>query len=229
MAFQAVFPRVMHLAFGPGLATSTAVSWWQVTGKTCVAAYQPIGAASLAASYINLANPGTYDAAPGVAPTWASLTGWAFVASQYLKTGVVPASGYSILVRFMDSTASGDNYLAGCTNSSGNEFWVTHRFIGLGCNYANGTRLGAVLPNETSGVLAFAGSIAYRNGVAEAGSMLGTYTITRDIYIGGLNTGPGGFYGKYLNTKICAIAIYSDTLTAGEVATVSAAMAALTG
>ena len=32
-------------------------------------AYQPKGAASLAASYFNLANPGTYNAAPGTAPS----------------------------------------------------------------------------------------------------------------------------------------------------------------
>ena len=46
----------------------TALSWWVVAGKTCVAAYEPLGAASLAASYVNLANPGTYDATPGTTP-----------------------------------------------------------------------------------------------------------------------------------------------------------------
>lgn len=71
-----------------------AADWWVVPGKTCVAAYQPIGAASLAASYVNLANPGTYDAAPGVAPTWASATGWTFNGStQYLTTGITPPRG----------------------------------------------------------------------------------------------------------------------------------------
>jgi hypothetical protein len=53
-----------------------ATPWWYVAGQTCVAAYQPIGAPSLAASYVILANPGTYDAAPGVAPTFDAATGW---------------------------------------------------------------------------------------------------------------------------------------------------------
>ena len=53
-------------------SAAAAAGWWVVVGKTCIAAYQPKGAASLAASYVNLQQPGTYDAAPGVAPTWAA-------------------------------------------------------------------------------------------------------------------------------------------------------------
>lgn len=69
---------------------AAAAGWWQVAGQTCAAAYQPIGAASLAASYVNLANPGTYNAAPGVAPTLAA-GGWSFDGlTQYLTTGIVP-------------------------------------------------------------------------------------------------------------------------------------------
>ena len=74
-----------------------------MAGETCIAAYQPKGAADLAASYVNLITPGTYNAAPGTAPTFDAATGWTFNGStQYLTTGVVPASGYSMLVRVAD-------------------------------------------------------------------------------------------------------------------------------
>ena len=88
-----------------------ASGWWDADGTIsgCVAAYQPIGAASLAASYSNLQNPGTYDAAPGTAPTFLAATGWTFNAAtpQYLNTGVVPSSlNWTVIVRY-----SGNNSL----------------------------------------------------------------------------------------------------------------------
>lgn len=52
-------------------------NWWNYTGV--VAAYDAKNAASQAASYVNLANPGTYDCtvASGT-PSWANGTGWTF-------------------------------------------------------------------------------------------------------------------------------------------------------
>lgn len=77
--------------------------WWltdTVDNGDIEAIYQPIGAASLADSYVNLSNPGTNDATPGTAPTWAAGTGWTFDgATTYLETGLTPASDWTILVR----------------------------------------------------------------------------------------------------------------------------------
>ena len=50
-----------------GVAVATS-NWWVVAGRTCVVAYQPKGAATYAASLVNLANPGTYDAVEVDAP-----------------------------------------------------------------------------------------------------------------------------------------------------------------
>lgn len=59
------------------------MAWFTApSGATCVAAYDAIGAASLADSYVNEANPGTFDAAPGVAPTWAYGTGGPYTETQ---------------------------------------------------------------------------------------------------------------------------------------------------
>lgn len=102
---------VFRAPFGTGAAT-TATTWYLAGGidaANCVAAYQPKGAASHALSYVNLANPGTYDAAPGTAPTWDQATGWIFNGtSQYLTTGIVPATDqtWSAVVKFSDSIPS---------------------------------------------------------------------------------------------------------------------------
>lgn len=82
----------------PAVHGGQAVTPWYLAGgvakATCLAAYQAIGAASLAESYVNLANPGTYNLSGGVAPTWAAETGWTFDgSSQYKLTGITPAAG----------------------------------------------------------------------------------------------------------------------------------------
>lgn len=200
-------------------------AWWQVAGKTCVAAYQPKVVATLAASYINLANPGTYDAAPGVAPTWASATGWTFNGStQYLTTGIVPASGWSMLIRYANVEIY-DNYLAGSSGGANKEFYLMPYAAANAVLYANGQGWRVAHPSLAAGVVGVAGNKAYRNGADESITMGAWDGITTyQIYIGGYNN--SGTPALRPSTVI-AVAIYSDTLTAGEVSTVSAAMAAL--
>jgi len=68
-------------ALGRSVKRAAGGGWWDLNGtiKSCVAAYQPVGAADYAASKVNLLNPGTYNLSDGVAyPDWASATGWTF-------------------------------------------------------------------------------------------------------------------------------------------------------
>ena len=231
MTFGAVFPRVLRPVFGPGLAVSAAAAnWWEAGGATgAVAVYQPKGAASLAASYSNLANPGTYDAAPGVAPTWASGTGWTFAGTQYLKSGITPADGYSVVVRV-------SNYAQAYTASFGTRASSTARFYimpntinGGGSSifaYASieqGTGSGTSVVN---GVLAMTKDAGYKDGViitAISSTWVGAAGGT--VYIGARDRAGAADY--YMTGDIQAIAIYNTTLTAPQVAAVSAAMAAL--
>src|SRR5690606_13595251 len=92
----------------PGAAA--AASWWVVPGKTCVAAYQPKGAASLAASSSKLANPGTDDASATVAPAWDTANGWKFASANNGALLVLAAinSGYTVLTRWSNFVASND-------------------------------------------------------------------------------------------------------------------------
>lgn len=73
-----------------GGAEAAPIPWYLAGGVSpanCIAAYQPKGAASYAASLVNLANPGTYDCTEGVAPTW-DIAGWSFDGTDdYLITG----------------------------------------------------------------------------------------------------------------------------------------------
>lgn len=209
-----------------GVAVAAAGNWWEVSGKTCVAAYQPKGAASLATSYVNLANPGTYDAAPGTAPTFDTATGWTFNGStQYLTSGINPSGGWTMFVAFNSASASG--YIAGRRVASGiNEFTILpigavgERLVKRGSSYAR-VAGGAI----TSGVYGLSGDTGYLNGVADPGILSGSLTLTIPIYIGAPNN--NGVPGFGLVSTVTAFVVYSDALTSGEVATLSTAMAAL--
>ena len=189
-----------------------------------MAAYQAKGAASLAASYVNLANPGTNDAAPGTAPAFDTSYGWDFNGStMYLTTGIVPTVSHTVIVRFSDgNTASND--LFGVQESAGT-FFVrpSNGFAQRAYNNAgNRSVSGAV----TSGVIGFAGKNAYLNGSSDGTIGAGTFTWTAAMYLGARHisgTGPGG----YTNARIQAVAIYSTTLDATQVAEITTNMAAL--
>lgn len=201
--------------------------WWTVAGQTCVAAYQPIGAPSLAASYVNLAAPGTYDAAPGVAPSFDAATGWTFDGvRQYLETGIAAANGWCMLVRFSDATLNSNGILAGARTPSGQRFYLMPRdnsstYHTYGYNGTN-----SVAGLLSSGIMAIAGSSGgFLNGTKERN--LGTLTETTTNLSLGAESQTSGAPGNNFNGKIQAIAIYSTTLSASDVAALTARMQAL--
>ncbi len=194
-----------------------------------MAAYAPKGAASYAASKVNLANPGTYDAAEGVAPTWAAGTGWTFDgATQYLTTGVVPPDSQtrSMIIRIANHTGAGVwSILAGQQTYGG------ARNLLLGSTYASNAEYwsGGFLrqaPLLATGTLAVAGNVAYRNGISDGNlSDAGSSDTHFGIYIGACNYQNDPI--RYGNGSVLAFAFYNTTLTADQVAAVSTAMAAL--
>ena len=225
MSFGAVFPRSMRPVFGPGLATVAAgVNWWEAGGASgCVAAYQPKGAASLAASYVNLANPGTYDAAPGVAPTWASGTGWTFNGTtQYMITANVSENS-TVLVQFSGvSDSSTARALFGCYQAVGLTFRVQPS-RGNAVRYGN--EFPGIAPGMSSGNVCQAGTAGYRNGALDASGISIGLPGERACYIGALEYLAAA--ANFLACNVQAFAIYNTTLTAPQVAAISTAMAAL--
>lgn len=204
----------------------SAIPWYMLVG-TPIAAYQPKGAADLASSYVNLVNPGTFNAAPGVAPSFASGTGWTFNGTtQYLTTGIIPAAGYSLLVQYNSATLTNTRILAG-TESGGN----TRLFVGptaasgTAVIYGNGQSL-TVAPALAGGNLAVAGQLGYRNGVVDSAT-LGAWsgTATAGLLIGCDNN--AGTPILFAAAVIVALVVYNVTLTGPQVATMATAMAAL--
>jgi hypothetical protein len=197
--------------------------WWEVEGQTCVAAYQPKGADDLAASYVNLANPGTNDAAPGVAPTFDAGTGWTFNGSdQYLNTGIdLPSDQtYSAIVRF---SGAGTGTMCGTHGSGGGYFFLEpQRSGGSVVGYGNQGYI-EVSPALAAGVLAVAGSAAYRDGAVEGGAISGAGALDMGVLLLGSRSGDGS-PGLYWSGNIQAVAIYSTTLTAEEVSALTTRM-----
>jgi len=173
----------------------------------------------LAHSYVNLANPGTNDATPGVAPAWAADTGWQFTGTQYLGTGLTPPNTqtWSLVVRFSDISGT-DGCVVGCRVGVKYFMVQPNRSDGK-VGYWHGTyRL--VAPAATSGVFAVAGTQGYRNGAADGGAIGADSSALAEVTIGASGSG----LLLSITGNVQAVAIYSDTLTAAEVAMVTAAM-----
>lgn len=229
MRIQRVGDRVLSIGSGMQIVTprsaAAAAGWWEVAGKTCVAAYQPKGAASYAASKINLANPGTYDASEGVLPTWATETGWTFNGTtQYLTVGVLPwTETWTCLAQF--SGVSNEGVVLGSALGTWAYYYNLQPRHPWGARYYhNWNQYVTKSPVVAAGNMAMAASNCYYDGIAD-GIIASPVAWQANLFtaIGAL----GGNLSLFIAGNIVAVAFYSDTLSAAEVATVAAAMAAL--
>jgi hypothetical protein len=234
MTFGSTFGRVFSPTFQPksqAVAVVSGDTWWDLNGTitSCVAAYQAKGAADYAASKVNLANPGTYNATDGTGyPSWNASTGWTFDGSDdYLNTGLKPGStSWSYIIRF--SNAGADNYKrwwgardgatanqVGLENRVGNTVF----YVMNGGNATNQTTITA--DDLTAGWLAICGNKFYAaSGVKNNNLSQGTLP-DMVIYIGKANN---------LNPKsitVQAFAVYNEEISASNIALIAAAMNAL--
>jgi hypothetical protein len=214
------------LQVGSVRSSAAASNWWDVPGQTCVAAYAAKGAADLAASYVNLANPGTNNASPGVAPTFSAADGWTFNGStQYLTTGIVPGLAYSMIIRLSDGlgTATGQA-TAGLYDYSTRCFLIMPHGGSAGTyEFWNGGQLVVGGGQKNAGVLAIAGKGAYLDGASVGTIPAGGNPPVSGIFIGGTSFNNGTLINQF-GHKIQAMAIYSGTLTSGEVASLTTKM-----
>lgn len=131
-----------------------------------------------------------------------------------------------MIIRFGDATSiSTIAALAGVTAATSQRWYIqaNRNTTNVGVNYGIGN-FQAVSPGLSSGVVAIAGQSGYRNGVLDATVTSGTIP-SLAILIGARNT--DGSAANFQACKIQALAIYSTTLSAGEVATITTAMQAL--
>ena len=189
--------------------------------------YQPKGAASLAASYINVVSPGTYDAAPGTAPSFATATGWTFAAAslQYLTTGYTPGAVFSpqslsAVVRIVNATAGVD--LARSMERKQYRLWP----INAGNLYVtNGAALTLAGGATSTGVIIIAGGDIYING-ADVGNIAAAVSPSVPALPIGVQNFNGSL-GAIFSGTITHFALYGAVLSPIAAAAVSAAVAAL--
>ena len=198
-----------------------AVDWWDPNGESLsvVAAYLAKGAASYAASKVNLANPGTYDATNGAGvPDWNTASGWTGTsgAVKYLDTGLFPTQDWTMLVQFANSSSN-----ACCGVISSGQRITIAPYSGANRTYYYGSVGRNVAGPTASGNMCVAGGNFYLNGSVDASPISSTFTCSNNAR---LVTAYGS--GSYIG-DVYAVAFYSGTLTPAQVATVAAAMAAL--
>lgn len=192
--------------------------WYNNAGSIsgCVAAYDAIGAASQAASYVNAVTPGTFDLAPGTAPAWANGTGWTFThtSSQYLVGGPTPASGWSMILRFAGPSTAGSQIAAGSVGAGETRLyvgpvWGSQIYGGGGFLIAGGV-IGA---NTSIGV---ANQRCFLNGAFVSTTNAAWSGSGASVYVGAVNaTGsPTLYYGGV----IAALAIYNTTVSDADMA-----------
>ncbi len=207
---------------GGGQPSGGATPWYLAGGAPApVAVYQPLGAVSLAASYVNLVNPGVNNAVPVVpAPTLAA-SGWVMNgASTYLMTGLFLGANWTVIVAYSGMTPASGSFLYGAFEGT-NKVGVAP-VQGSNIRWDVGTEDTSLLAANNTGVLGIAGNKAYRDGVAEAVSFTNSNAFTtRDLWLGALNNG-GTDFGE-INVTIRAVAIYNVTLSASQMATVMGA------
>jgi len=237
MRIQRVSDRILTIG-NPGLsvisprggAPAPAVSWYlagEVSAANCVAAYQPIGAASYAASKSNLANPGTYDLTESNgAVSWDAETGWSFVFDEenfkVLITGYAPNTPLTLIIRF--SGVESYSYISAI---SADETTI----LGLVSNGSDEVNLICASDNIPvyeelqSGVLCVSNISAYIDGTKIDDYLGGTFSGNElELPIGGLNS--GGFYVSF-NSSVQAVGIYTVALSDAQVSAITSAMNAL--
>ena len=211
-----------------GVAVAAASNWWAVPGKMCVAAYQPKGAADYATSKVNLANPGTYNAADGaLAPDWGTAIGWDFSnGNSSLNTGFgLTTQDLSVFVRFSDVTSGDAKSLFGGQLGGGYQnFSIEPKFYTYGVNYNNSSTVYQNHPTAAmlSGIAGISGLKCWRNSVHVKTLASGTTASTRDIHIGNKNGS-----SAYISAYIQAIVFYNTTITDEQVSALYTAMNAL--
>ena len=212
---------------------------WYLAGGTSIAnviaAHQPLGAASLAASYDDIAHVATtWNAAPGSAPTFDASYGWLFDSSDVLNVGsgaiasAVPLTMLclfnptnnttdSILIRIRDGTNANSFSMVAYGSGGPDPCLIITRASSSNAQALSTTFYTAGIWYVFAGVFAATNSrSAYLNGAGKA-------TNTTDKTPAGLNTTVIGTAAG----KIAADAWYDIALSDAQVLAVSNALLAL--
>ena len=195
--------------------------WYQAGGAPKpVGYYKAIGAASYAASKVNLVNPGVNDLTCSSGDmAWTTENGWLGNDSRYLKTGIIPTGSYTVFAYFSDLGKVGSSGLFGA-NSSGTGMYIyfSDREFTYAANYKTTANM-VYLPAYNDGILCIAGNKVYYNGI-EVGTVATGYDGTGELVL--MAVFSNGTSPAIL--KIKAALVYSSILSATQVALITAQM-----
>jgi hypothetical protein len=196
--------------------------WWLsggVDSADVIAAYQPKGASTLAESYVNLADPGTYDAYPGNAP-YLTADGWMSDRNDYyLETGIYLPEESTIIVSLSNIQENTNNYV--CSNGTSGQ-WRMMLFRNGRKQWWFGSRNFSTDVTSSTGVIAISGPKVYLDGtlIATISSSVSGASPT-PLRLMAWSTSNG------INGNMESAAVYSTNLSDAEVSAISSAMAAL--
>lgn len=204
----------------------SALPWYRAGGTPApMAVWVGKGAASKAASLVNLVNPGTYNLTEVNTMGFATATGWEGSGGAYFRTGIVPTVTYTIAIRVagIDDAIEG---LIGC-NDATNKFFL-RAAGGTNIHFAIGASggeyiLGAYTANMT---IVFTNTRCNINGVASSMSN-GTGNPTTEMFLGSYNANgtPTGVIDA--TDFIIGASVWNTALSAAQMEAVRAALAAI--
>jgi hypothetical protein len=196
--------------------------WHSLPG--CVSAYQSIGAPDFIAARQNVGahmrQLGLYTATPGVAPTWNSRTGWGFDGiNQYLNTGVIPASGWSAVLRYSGATyaAANNNIFGSVVSGSNARLYIIVVGTTGEARYGNGTFITGGGTARSAGVAATTLGTGYFNGIVDIVAAQSWDHAGVKLYIGAYNNTDVAPVLSLGGLRVQSLAIYSRTLSPSEV------------
>jgi hypothetical protein len=198
----------------------------------CVAAYRAQandnvtwgpGPDNIAASYINLNDPGTNDAAPVIAPTWAAPTGWGLNGlTQCLDTGVAPGEFYTVVIQYANVTNDGYCIGASTLAGGGRGFALSAQRPGNAVRYYYGNGIYDEPPKMQTGNLALVGGVAgYRNGVLDRAIAGGWADFGSTFFLGARNR--DGVAVDHGDGNTLAVGIYKIALDVDQIAALGSA------
>jgi hypothetical protein len=224
------------IGFALGRSQQSAVpgGWWlagNINPAVCAAAYQAKGAASYAASKVNLANPGTHDASDDAnLPSWDAVNGWLFTGSEYLKTSFTAGTAGTVILKYTYSQ-TGTTFYQVCGILDSPNYALTLFVRGnIRSYYGHTGAFSYYGDNPTDNTtLAVAGDgVSNGSGYLDGSEVISTLaygnTITASPAIGGyFNVSGSSWNGSFVG-EIQAIAFYSAKLTGAQIAALHTAM-----
>ncbi len=206
-------------------ASANATGWY----TNAAGAWQAKAAANYTASKLDLSGNSANLSEGNGAVTWSADDGWQFAAagSKFLyAAGVTFSNGdYTIMIQFAAVTDGG--VLCGVNDTTATySLFITPSKFGNRVRYNFGSQVD-VVPQLVAGNLAIAGTDLFRDGTDEGNITKEAVTSTTPFGIGAVTRSAVPTGDSYISANIYAVGVWASILSAGDIETKAAEMAAI--